>query len=244
MRANGGEHTTALARDSLAGSAACSRCSRAVRRSFSSAARAPRPATRRTSTATGALRSRGRSSPCTCRSSRPAQVFALDGFGAALNSERLWDPQTGLVHAGAVRAEPLLRAATSSFADGRTLLVGGHIDANEGLADTTLFNADDRHVLPRRRHGGRPLVSDGDAAAGRQGAASSAGDESSRNRPGAVHAFEDSSVNSLPSIYNPTTNTWTDLTSGAADVAALPVHCSSSRTAGSSTPARIRSRAS
>ena len=39
------------------------------------------------------------------------------------------------------------------------------------------------------------------------------GDNIVQDRPGQPHPFEDASVNSLPSIYNPKTNTWTDLTS-------------------------------
>ena len=41
-----------------------------------------------------------------------------------------------------------------------------------------------------------------------------AGDRIVQNRPGAPHALEDASVNSLPELYNPANNTWTSLTSG------------------------------
>ena len=37
------------------------------------------------------------------------------------------------------------------------------------------------------------------------------GDNIVQDRPGADPPFSDASVNSLPSVYNPTTNTWTDL---------------------------------
>ena len=37
------------------------------------------------------------------------EVFSLDGFGAALNSERVWNPQTGIFTLGAVRTQPVLR---------------------------------------------------------------------------------------------------------------------------------------
>ena len=39
-----------------------------------------------------------------------------------------------------------------------------------------------------------------------------AGDSIVNDRPGQPHAFEDASVDSLPSVYNPETNQWTDLT--------------------------------
>ena len=39
-----------------------------------------------------------------------------------------------------------------------------------------------------------------------------AGDNIVNDRPGQPHAFEDASVDSLPSVYNPKTNQWTDLT--------------------------------
>ncbi len=67
------------------------------------------------------------------------QVFALDGFAADPNSERLWDPATG-AFTPVPYGRNLFCSGHIQLADGRTLLVGGHINANEGLADTTLFN--------------------------------------------------------------------------------------------------------
>ncbi len=48
-----------------------------------------------------------------------------------------------------------------------------------------------------------------------------AGDRIVQDRPGQPPPFSDASVNSLPELYNPTTNTWTSLTSAPADLAAL-----------------------
>ena len=111
------------------------------------------------------------------------EVFSLDGFDAALNSERVWNPQTGIFRS-VPYGRNLFCGGQIQLADGRTLFVGGHIAAYEGLADTTLFNATDEHVLPRRRHGGAALVSDGDADAGRARCSSSPATGSCRTDPG------------------------------------------------------------
>ena len=47
-----------------------------------------------------------------------------------------------------------------------------------------------------------------------------AGDRIVQNRPGQPHAFEDASVNSLPELYNPATNTWQS--SASSSLAPLP----------------------
>ena len=67
------------------------------------------------------------------------QVLALDGFDDGANSERLWDPADGRVHARPY-GRNLFCSGHVQLADGRTLIVGGHISAYDGLADTTLFN--------------------------------------------------------------------------------------------------------
>ena len=55
------------------------------------------------------------------------------------------------------------------------------------------------------------LVPDGDAARRTAGCSSSAGDNIVQDRPGRRRRSR-RSVNSLPEVYNPNTNTWTDLT--------------------------------
>ena len=92
--------------------------------------------------------------------------------------------------------------------DGRTLLVGGHINAYEGLADTTIFNAGTRtyfrgpDMAVGRWYPTATQLPDGRVL-------TSPATTSSRNQPGRCRPSRDASVNSLPSIYNPTTNTWT-----------------------------------
>ena len=63
----------------------------------------------------------------------------LPGFAAALNSERLWDPVTGTFDPVAY-GRNLFCAGHIQLPDGRTLIVGGHISADNGLADTTIFD--------------------------------------------------------------------------------------------------------
>ena len=139
------------------------------------------------------------------------QVLAWDGWDAAPASMRLWDPvlQTFI---GVPYTRNLFCAGQTQLADGRTLIAGGHIAADLGTADTTLFDSRTQSYIrgPDMTVGrwyptvtqladGRALVFSGDSIA--------------QDRPGQPHPFEDASVNSLPEIYNPKTNSWTDLTS-------------------------------
>ena len=110
-----------------------------------------------------------------------------------------------------------MRAISSALgqivlADGRTLILGGHIDADLGLADTTIFDSRTNtyfrgpDMSVGRWYPTATLLPDGRTLV-------FAGDNIVQDRPGATHPFSDASVNSLPEIYNPKTNTWTDLTS-------------------------------
>ncbi len=137
------------------------------------------------------------------------QVFALDGFGAALNSERLWDPGSG-AFVGVPYGRNLFCSGHIQLADGRTLIVGGHINANEGLADTTIFNPQTRtYFRGPDMSVGRWYPTATELPDGR--VLAFAGDNIVQDRPGADPPLSDASVNSLPSVFNPKTNTWTDL---------------------------------
>src|SRR6266508_1414085 len=97
------------------------------------------------------------------------------------------------------------------LADGRTLIVGGNIAADDGLADTTIFNpTTNTYFRAPDMSVGRWYPTATELPDGR--VLTFAGDNIVQDRPGQPHPFEDASVNSLPSIFNPTTNTWTDLT--------------------------------
>ena len=76
-------------------------------------------------------------------------VFALDGFDAAVNSERLWNPSDG-TFSTVPYGRNLFCSGHIQLADGRTLIIGGHISATVGLADTTLFDP-----VSRRTRGDR-----------------------------------------------------------------------------------------
>ena len=158
----------------------------------------------------GRRRSPGRSSPCTCRSLPTGNVLVLRRLrrGAQLRADLESDDRH--VHAGAVRAKPLLRrprhAGRRPDADRRRAHLGrrrprrhddlrpddGHVDAAPDMSVGRWYPT--ATELPD----GRVLV-----VLGRQ------------HRPGparAAAAVQDASVNSLPEIFDPATNTWTDLT--------------------------------
>ena len=170
------------------------------------------------------------------------EVFSLDGFEAALNSERLWNPQTGIFRS-VPYGRNLFCGGHIQLADGRTLFVGGHIAAYEGLADTTLFNAQTNtyfrgaDMAEPRWYPTATQLPDGRCS-------SSPATGSCRTGPGAPHAFADASVNSLPEVYNPADEHVDEPDERAADLAALSAACSCSRTGGSSTSAPTRRRAS
>ncbi|MGI9111088.1 MAG: LamG-like jellyroll fold domain-containing protein, partial [Gaiellaceae bacterium] len=138
------------------------------------------------------------------------QVFMLDGFDDGTNSERLWDPASG-AFLPIPYGRNLFCSGHVQLADGRTLLVGGHVSANFGLPDTTIFDPTTRtyfrgpDMSVRRWYPTATQLADGRVL-------TFAGDNIQTNQPGDP-PFRDSSVNSLPSIYSPTTNTWTDLES-------------------------------
>ena len=146
-----------------------------------------------------------------------------DGFDAAPNSERVWDPAHGLVRPCRTRATSSA-AATSQLADGRTLhRRRPRRRATTGLADTTIFNpgTDTCSAAPDMADG--RWYPTGDAAARRAGARLRRR-QHRRGPPRASRVRLPTRPNSLPEIYNPTTNTWTAPDERAADDAALPVH--------------------
>jgi fibronectin type 3 domain-containing protein len=139
------------------------------------------------------------------------EVFSLDGFDNAPNSERMWNPTTNTFRS-VPYGRNLFCSGHVQLPDGRTLIAGGHISAYVGLADTTLYNATTNtyfrgadmaesrwYPTVTQLPDGRVLVFSGDRIV--------------QNRPGALPPFSDASVNSLPELYNPATNTWTSLTS-------------------------------
>ena len=79
------------------------------------------------------------------------EVFALDGFGAGAQLRAASGTRRrALFRVGSVRAQPLLLGHVQ-LPDGRTLLVGGHINAYRGARRHDALQRADEHVLPRRR---------------------------------------------------------------------------------------------
>ena len=136
-------------------------------------------------------------------------VLVFDGFGAAPNSERLWDPSSG-AFVPVPYGRNLFCSGHVGLADGRTLILGGHINANDGLADTTIFDSKTNtwfrgpDMTVGRWYPTATLLPDGRSFV-------ISGDNIVQDRPGATPPFSDASVNSLPEVYNPKANSWTDL---------------------------------
>ena len=205
------------------GSALRSQSLAVLSRSSSSAARAPRPAIRRTDR-------RQWSAPVAWpivavhMSLEPTgEVFMLDGFDAAPNSERLWNPATDTFTADPVRAQPLLLrphpARRRPHADRRR----PHRRERGARGHDDLQPADE-HVLPRAGHG-RSRGGIRRRRSSRTAACSSSpATTSSRTGPGEPPPFSDASVNSLPRGLQPDHEHVDRPHERAADVAALPVH--------------------
>ena len=140
-------------------------------------------------------------------------VLAFDAWDAAPNSQTVWNPTTGTFVAGAVRREPILLGARAAggrpHPDRRRQRAGGR-----GHQGRDVVRLRDEHVVEGRRHERRPLVSDRDRARQRQGLRLRRRQHrrlrACRIRPS---YFKEASPNSLPTIYDPASNTWQDLTS-------------------------------
>ncbi len=138
-------------------------------------------------------------------------VLAFDGFDAAVNSERIWNPASQ-TFTPVPYSRNLFCAGHVLLADGRTLVVGGHVQADVGLADTTLFNSTtNTYQRAPDMTVGRWYPTATEMGDGRVFVFS--GDNIVQNRPGQTPPFTDASVNSLPEVFDPVTNTWQDLTS-------------------------------
>jgi hypothetical protein len=135
-------------------------------------------------------------------------VVAWDGFAAAPNSQRIWNPSNG-TFTPVPYGVNIFCSGHVLLANGRTLVVGGHQSADVGIPDTTIFDSSTNSwtAAPNMSVGrwyptatelgdGRVLVFSGDNIV--------------QDRPGATPPFSDASVNSLPEIYDPASNSWAD----------------------------------
>ena len=136
------------------------------------------------------------------------QVAAWDGFEAALDSERLWDPATETIPGDPDRAQPLLRRPGD---DRRrpAAVFGGHEQAYEGIKDTNLYNPQTgtwtrgADMSVARWYPTTTALPDGRVFV-------VSGDSITLKEPGQSVPLTDAS-NTLPSIYDPQADTWTDL---------------------------------
>ena len=137
------------------------------------------------------------------------KVAVWDGFDAAVNSERVWDPATGNFDP-VPTGRNLFCAGHVTLPDGRLFVAGGHIAAYEGTKDTNIFNPTTRtwfRAADMTRARWYPTVTtlpDGRilTLSGRQRDA---------QRHGPAGADQNASE-TLPEIYNVTTNSWSSLT--------------------------------
>jgi predicted phage tail protein len=137
------------------------------------------------------------------------QVLSFDAWNFAINSEYLWNP-TANTFDQVLYGRNLFCSGHTVLGTGKTLIVGGNTAPNDGTADTTLFDpatntfsrGPDMSVTrwyptATEMADGRVFVYSGDAI--------------NASGPLVPHAFKSTAVNSLPSVYDPASNTWTDL---------------------------------
>ncbi len=137
-------------------------------------------------------------------------VLSFDAWDDAPNSERIWNPSNG-TFVPVPYSRNLFCGGHTTLADGRQIVIGGHVAAYQGLKDTSLFNATTNtwtrgaDMAVTRWYPTATALPDGKVLA-------FSGDGIVENRPGQAPALTDASVNSLPEVYDPVANTWTGLT--------------------------------
>jgi hypothetical protein len=136
------------------------------------------------------------------------QVASWDGFEAALDSETLWNPATDSF-LGIPTGRNLFCAGQVTIGDGRLAVFGGHINAYEGTKDTNLYNPQTgtwergADMSVARWYPTTTALPDGRVFV-------ISGDGVTLKEPGQSVPLTDAS-NTLPSIYDPKTDSWTDL---------------------------------
>src|SRR4051812_39824015 len=137
-------------------------------------------------------------------------VRVFDAFGFAPDSERLWDPAGG-TFIPVPYSRNLFCSGHVVLADGRDLVVGGHVDSNVGLKDTTVFDPRTRtwtrlaDMAQSRWYPTATTLADGRVLV-------LSGDNMILGRSGVPQPFVDTS-NTLPEVFDPATNTWRQIPS-------------------------------
>jgi hypothetical protein len=139
------------------------------------------------------------------------KVAVWDGFDAALNSERVWDPTSG-VFDPIPSGRNLFCSGHVTLPDGRLFVAGGHISADVGLKDTHIYNPTTRtwfrgtDMARGRWYPTATTLPDGRILV-------VSGDNITQNNVGQPTPFRTQSQ-TLPEIYDVGTNTWTPLPAG------------------------------
>ncbi len=137
-------------------------------------------------------------------------VLTIDAWEDAPNKQYVWNPTTN-VFTLAAYARNLFCSGHTQIGGGKTLIVGGNDSANNGLNDTTIFDPASNtwtrgpDMSVARWYPTATQLADGRVFV-------FAGDTINASGPAVPHAFKSSSINSLPEVYNPTTNSWQALT--------------------------------
>jgi len=139
-------------------------------------------------------------------------ILMFDAWSDAPNSQHIWNPTTGQFVA-VPDSTNLFCAGHILLPDGRTLIVGGNVQADEGIKDATLFNASTNTwskaapMTVARWYPTATVLGSGKVFV-------FAGDDIvDFGLPYSPTYFKEASQSSLPEVYDPATNTWQDLTS-------------------------------
>jgi hypothetical protein len=136
------------------------------------------------------------------------RIAAWDGFEAALNSERIWDPATE-TFTGIPTGRNLFCAGEVTTGTGKLAVFGGHEQAYYGIQDTNLYDPQQGtwtrgpDMSVRRWYPTATALPDGRVFV-------ISGDGITLNQPGMSVPLTNGS-NTLPSVYDPKANTWTDM---------------------------------
>ena len=147
------------------------------------------------------------------------QVAAWDGFEAALDSERLWNPATE-TFLSIPTGRNLFCAGQVTLDNGKLAVFGGHEQAYEGIKDTNLYDPQagtwsrGADMSVARWYPTATSLPDGRVFV-------ISGDNITLKQPNMSVPLTDAS-NTIPSIYDPKANSWTDLPAASRRIPLYP----------------------